>query len=82
MNRRTYLGAVGTTVTGLSVVLAGCEGAPGAGVDETDTDGEESPSPSPTAEGEPETTAGGGETETAGGGPPGRPANCPTPSRW
>ncbi|WP_436910099.1 plastocyanin/azurin family copper-binding protein [Halosimplex marinum] len=67
MNRRTYLVTVGSTVSGLSVGLAGCEGAPGAGVEETDTDGEESPSPTaePTETGtDPDA---GTETDTAAG---------------
>lgn len=52
MDRRTYLATVGAATTGLAVGLAGCEGAPGAGADETEGDETEG--------GETE----GGETET------------------
>jgi plastocyanin len=38
MDRRTYLATVGATAAGLTVGLAGCEGAPGQGADEPETD--------------------------------------------
>lgn len=47
MKRRTYLATVGSSVTALSVALAGCGGAPGGGAEETEADDE-----SPAADGD------------------------------